>query len=77
MDDPNLKLFHTAMSESAELLSVMLENHGIPSQREMVDPELEEDDLNQEFRVYVSKEDYDRAYHLFFGDGEWTQGNEI
>ena len=77
MDDPNRKLFHTAMTESADLLSVMLENHGIKSHRKIVDPELDEDDLNQEVRIYVAKDDYDRAYHLFFGDGEWTQGNEI
>lgn len=75
MDDR--KLFHTAPIESAELLSVMLEKHGIASCSEKVDPELDDDDLNQEVRVYVSRDDYDRAYHLFFGDGEWTQGNEI
>ena len=70
MDSPDRKLFHTAMIESAELLAVMLENHGIDSQREKVDPTLDDDDLNQDVRVYVSTKDYNRAYDLFFGDSE-------
>lgn len=65
-----MKLFHTAMIESAELLAVMLENHGIDSRREKVDPTLDDDDLNQEVRVYVPVGEYDRAYELFFGDSE-------
>lgn len=67
---PEMKLFHTAMIESAELLAVMLENHGIESRREKVDPTLDDDDLNQDVRVYVPAEEYDRAYELFFGDSE-------
>ena len=65
-----MKLFHTAMIESAELLAVMLENHGIESRREQVDPALDDDDLNQDVRVYVPTAEYDRAYQLFFGDSE-------
>lgn len=66
----DMKLFHTAMIESAELLAVMLENHGIESRREKVDPTLDDEDLNQDVRVYVPTAEYDRAYQLFFGDSE-------
>jgi len=64
------KLFHTAMLESAELLCVMLENHGIASRREKVDPDLDDDDLNQEVRVFIPAAEFDRAWELFFGDSE-------
>lgn len=70
MDRSDMKLFHTAMIESAELLAVMLENHGIESHREKVDPSLDDDELNQDVRVFVPSADYDRAYNLFFGDSE-------
>lgn len=70
MDLSDWKLFHTAMIESAELLCVMLENHDIKSHSEKVDPDLDDDDLNQDVRVYVPQADYNRAYELFFGDSE-------
>jgi hypothetical protein len=70
MENPDRKLFHTATIDSAELLAVMLENHQIESYSEKVDPTLDDDDLNQEVRVYVSTADYDRAHDLFFGDSE-------
>jgi hypothetical protein len=64
------KLFHTAMVESADLLAVMLENHGIKSRREFVDPDLPDDDLDQEARIFVSEQEYDQAYQLFYSDSE-------
>ncbi|MBG86420.1 MAG: hypothetical protein CMO80_05910 [Verrucomicrobiales bacterium] len=68
--DSDWKLFHTAMADSAELMCVMLENHGIDSRRESVHPDLPDDDLDQEARVYVPVDEYDRAYELFYGDSE-------
>lgn len=64
------KLFHTAMVESADLMAVMLENHGIESRREFVDPDLADDDLDQEARIFVPAKEYDRAHQLFYGDSE-------
>lgn len=63
-----MRLFYTGPIETADLLCVMLGNHGFESRSERVDPSLPEDDLNQEVRVFVREEDYDRAHDTFHGD---------
>ncbi len=63
-----MKPFYTGPIENAELLAVMIGNHGFECRREKVDPSLPEDDLNQEVRVFVREEDYDQVHNLFHGD---------
>jgi hypothetical protein len=66
-----MKLFYTGPLVNAELLLVMLENHGIPARQQWVDPVAPDDgDLNRPTQVLVEESDYDRAYALFYTERE-------
>ena len=65
------RLFHTCPVNDAELLTVMLEKHGILATEQVIEPMPEgEDEFSRPVKVFVSEADYDRAYRLFFGDSE-------
>ncbi|MFL2943357.1 MAG: hypothetical protein ACJZ68_07230 [Limisphaerales bacterium] len=69
-----MRLFQTCPVDNAELLAVMLGNHGIEAVEKMIEPMPEgEDEFSRPVEVYVPEGEYDRAYQLFFGDSE----NEI
>ena len=69
-----MRLFQTCPVDNAELLAVMLGNHGIEAVEKMIEPMPEcEDEFSRPVEVYVPEGEYDRAYQLFFGDNE----NEI
>jgi Putative prokaryotic signal transducing protein len=69
-----LKLFYTGPLVNAELLVMMLENHGIPATQEFATatvPEGEDaDDLSRPTKVLVAEGDYDRAHRLIFTERE-------
>lgn len=67
-----MKPFYTGPSETAELLVVMLEKHGIAAVREFTeeaDPD-DPDDLNRQASVSVSEADHPRAWQLFYAERE-------
>ena len=65
------RLFYTCPVHDAELLPVMLEKHGITAVEKIIEPMPEgEDEFSRPVEVWVPEADYDRAYQLFFGDGE-------
>lgn len=65
-----MKLFYTGPNVTAELLVVMLENHGITSRSEPDEEAGPQNDLERTVRVYVEDGDYDRAHKLFYGERE-------
>jgi len=66
-----MKLFYTGPQVNAELLLVMLENHGIPASQQWADPAAPDDgDLSRPTQVLVGESDYDRAYALFYTERE-------
>lgn len=71
---PTMKLFYTGPLVNAELLVLMLENHGIPATQEFASatvPEGEDpDDLSRLTKVLVAEADYDRAHRLIYTERE-------
>jgi hypothetical protein len=66
-----LRLFYTCPVNDAELLTVMLEKHGITATEKTIEPMPQgEDEFSRPVEVFVPEADYDRAYLLFFGDNE-------
>lgn len=69
-----MKLFYTGPLVNAELLVLMLENHGIPATQEFESatvPEGEDaEDLSRPTRVLVPEADYDRAHRLIYTERE-------
>ncbi len=67
-----VKLFYTGMAESADLLVVMLEKHGIMARQEFADEAAADDPegLNRTARVLVEEKDYPRAHQLFYAERE-------
>ena len=69
-----MKLFYTGPLVNAELLVMMLENHGIPATQEFASvtvPEGEDpEDLSRLTRVLVAEADYDRAHRLIYTERE-------
>jgi hypothetical protein len=66
-----VKLFYTGPVVNAEMLVVMLENHGIRATQEFVDPVAPDDgDLSRPAKVFVLETDYDRAHQLFYAERE-------
>jgi len=66
-----MRLFQTCPVDNAELLAVMLGNHGIEAVEKMIEPMPEgEDEFSRPVEVYVPEGEYDRAFELFFGDNE-------
>ena len=69
-----MKLFYTGPLVNAELLVMMLENHGIPATQEFASatvPEGEDpDDLSRPTRVLVPEADYARAHRLIYTERE-------
>lgn len=66
-----MKLFYTGPVVNTEMLIVMLEKHGIAATQEFVEPGAPDDeDLNRPAKVFVSEQDYDRAYELFYAERE-------
>ncbi len=66
-----MKLFYTGPLVNAELLVVMLANHGISATLEFADPSSPDDgDLNRTAKVFVPEPDYERAHRLFYSERE-------
>ena len=66
-----MKLFFTGPVVKTELLVVMLEKHGIAAMQEFADATLPDDgDLNRLAKVFVPKEDFEKAHQLFFTERE-------
>jgi hypothetical protein len=66
-----VKFFYTGPVISAEMLIAMLEKHGIIASQEFFEPgEVDPDDLNRPANVFVTDDDYDRAYQLFYNPRE-------
>jgi len=66
-----MKSFFTGQFIKAEMLVLMLEQHGIAARYEFVDPSLPDDgDLARECHVFVPEADYDRAWQLFYAERE-------
>ena len=66
-----MKQFFTGDFIKAEMLVVMLEKHDIQARYEFADPSLPDDgDLSRECHVFVLKEDYERAWGLFYAERE-------
>ncbi len=65
------RLLHTCPVHNAELMAVMLENHGIPATEKPIEPMPEgEDEFSRPVEVYVAEADYEKAHRLFFEDSE-------
>jgi len=66
-----MKLFYTGPIINAELLTVMLEKHGIAATYAFVDPDQPDDgDLNRLTNVFVPDENFDLAHRLFYAERE-------
>jgi hypothetical protein len=67
-----VKLFYTGPAESAELLVVMLEKHGIAARREFTEEASPDDPdgLNRQAQVWVGETDFPRAHQLFYAERE-------
>ncbi len=69
-----MKLFYTGPLVNAELLVMMLENHGIPATQEFANttvPEWEDaEDLSRLTKILVAEADYDRAHRLIYTERE-------
>ena len=71
---PIMKLFYTGPLVNAELLAMMLENHGIPATQEFASATVpageDPDDLSRLTKVLVAEADYDRAHRLIYTERE-------
>ncbi len=66
-----MRHFFTGPVIKTELLLVWLDKHGVSAEQVYTDPSLPDDgDLDREAQILVAKEDYDRAYQLFFAERE-------
>ena len=65
-----MKLFYTGPNVTAELLVVMLENHGITSRSEFEEGAGPQNELERTVRVFVEDHDYDRAHKLLYAERE-------
>ena len=69
-----MKLFYTGPLVNAELLVMMLENHGIAATQEFesaTEPEgTAPDDLSRPTKVLVPETQYDLAHRLFYTERE-------
>lgn len=66
-----MRHFFTGPVIKTELLLVWLDKHGIAAEQVYSDPSLPDDgDLDREAQILVAKEDYDRAYRLFYAERE-------
>ena len=71
---PTMKLFYTGPLVNAELLVMMLDNHGIPATQEFESATVPEgeaaDDLSRLTKVLVAEADFDRAHRLIYTERE-------
>lgn len=66
-----MKPLYTGPVVNTEMLTVMLDKHGIAATQEFVDPALPDDgDLSRPAKVLVAEADYERAHRLFFTERE-------
>ncbi len=66
-----MKPLYTGPVVNTEMLTVMLDKHGIAAMQEFVDPALPDDgDLSRPAKVLVAEADYERAHRLFFTERE-------
>ncbi len=66
-----MKLFYTGPVINAEMLVTMLEKHGIAATQSFTDPAAPDDgDLSRPAQVFVTEDDYDRAFQLFYAERE-------
>lgn len=66
-----MKPFFTGQFIKAEMLVLMLEQHGIAARYEFAEPSPPDDgDLSRECHVFVPEAEYDRAWQLFYAERE-------